>query len=232
MKPESRGIGCYNYLIIVLLWNLTGISAALLPRCLLNFRAIGKVYTWISRLRDITRSSGKTSVHLVNRGHGVHTPGQICWVCLYADASSVGFCLRESHKEPEYPIAPSVKCWDPESRMPFFIIINNNSSSSSNDNSNDSSNNDNNNSKNHSKSSRISSSITTRMIAQSWRYRRCRSDEVGTGFAGIRAWSSWGTNSELYLWRWWGMSISCVEIVVFWFKIRLNIFPVVQLTVR
>ena len=30
-------------IIIVALWNLTGISAALLPRCLSNFKAIGKV---------------------------------------------------------------------------------------------------------------------------------------------------------------------------------------------
>ena len=55
-------------IMIVWLWNLTGISAALLPRCLLNFRAIGKVQTWISRLRDFTRSCGKTSYRLVNRG--------------------------------------------------------------------------------------------------------------------------------------------------------------------
>ena len=57
-------------IMIVSLWNLTGISAALLPRCLLNFRAIGKVQTRISRLRDFTRSYGKTSYRLVNRGPG------------------------------------------------------------------------------------------------------------------------------------------------------------------
>ena len=56
--------------MIVLLWNLTGSSAALLPRCLLNFRAIGKVQTRISGLRDFTRSCGKTSYCLVNRGPG------------------------------------------------------------------------------------------------------------------------------------------------------------------
>ena len=69
--------------MILSLWNLTGISAALLPRCLLNFRAIGKVQTRISRLRDFTRSCGKTSYRLVNRGPGlfsqqkkkhIHTP--------------------------------------------------------------------------------------------------------------------------------------------------------------
>ena len=58
-------------IMIVSLWNLTGISAALLPRCLLNFRAIGKVKTRISRLRDFTRSCGKTSYRLVNRGPAI-----------------------------------------------------------------------------------------------------------------------------------------------------------------
>ena len=49
---------------------LTGMSAALLLRCLSNFRAIGKVYGRISRLRDFTRSCGKTSYRLVNKGPG------------------------------------------------------------------------------------------------------------------------------------------------------------------
>ena len=48
--------------MIVSLWNLTGISAALLPRCLSNFRAIGKVEISISRLRDFKRSCGKSFV--------------------------------------------------------------------------------------------------------------------------------------------------------------------------
>ena len=57
--------------MIVSFWNLTGISAALLPRWLSNFRAIRKVLTRISRLRDFTRSCGKTSYRLVNRGPGI-----------------------------------------------------------------------------------------------------------------------------------------------------------------
>ena len=59
-----------NVIIAVSLWNLTGTSAAALPMCLLNFRAIGKVQTRISRLRDFTRSCSKTSYRLVNRGPG------------------------------------------------------------------------------------------------------------------------------------------------------------------
>ena len=54
--------------MVVLLWNLTGTSAATLPRYLPNFRAIEKVLTRISRLRDFTRSCGRTSYRLVNRG--------------------------------------------------------------------------------------------------------------------------------------------------------------------
>ena len=55
-------------IIIAPLWNLTGTSAALLPRDLSNFRAIENVKTRISRLRDFTRSCSKTSYRLVNRG--------------------------------------------------------------------------------------------------------------------------------------------------------------------
>ena len=46
VKSRSRDIGC---LMMISLWNLTGISAALLPRSLSNFRAIGKVQTRISQ---------------------------------------------------------------------------------------------------------------------------------------------------------------------------------------
>ena len=57
-------------IMIVSLWNLTSISAALLPRCLSNFTAIANVSTRISQLRDFTRSCSKTTVRLVNRGAG------------------------------------------------------------------------------------------------------------------------------------------------------------------
>ena len=62
-------------IMIVSLWNLTGISVALLPRCLLNFRAIGKIQIRISRFRDFTRSCGRTSYRLVNRGPGLKEGG-------------------------------------------------------------------------------------------------------------------------------------------------------------
>ena len=54
-----------HVVMIVELWNLAGISPALLPRCPWKFRAIGKVYIWISRLRDFTRSCGKTSIQWI-----------------------------------------------------------------------------------------------------------------------------------------------------------------------
>ena len=53
------------------LWNLAGTSAALLPRCLSNFRAMRPLQHPISRLRDFTRFGGKTSYRLVNRGPGL-----------------------------------------------------------------------------------------------------------------------------------------------------------------
>ena len=55
---------------IVSLWNLTGVFVSLLPVYLSNFRAIGKFYTRMSRLRDFTISCGKTSCCLVSGGPG------------------------------------------------------------------------------------------------------------------------------------------------------------------
>ena len=65
-KTSYRQISCSfgaarsDVIMIVTLWNLTGISTALLPRYLSKFRAIGKVYTRSSRLRGFTTSCGKT----------------------------------------------------------------------------------------------------------------------------------------------------------------------------
>ena len=53
--------------IIASLWNLTAASAAVLPRCLSNFRAIGRFQTPISRLRDFTRSYHKTSYRILKQ---------------------------------------------------------------------------------------------------------------------------------------------------------------------
>ena len=58
----------FGFKLFQSLWNLAGTSAALLPRCLSNFRAIRPLQHPISRLRDFTRFGGKTSYRLVNRG--------------------------------------------------------------------------------------------------------------------------------------------------------------------
>ena len=73
--------------MVVSLWNLTSTSAAALPRYLPNFRAIGKVYTRISRLRDFTRSCVKTSYRLVNRGPGLLAVR--CHITLWTNTSSL-----------------------------------------------------------------------------------------------------------------------------------------------
>ena len=52
------------------LWNLTGTSAAALPRRLTNFVAIRSLWYPISRFRDFKRSCCKTSYRLVNRSPG------------------------------------------------------------------------------------------------------------------------------------------------------------------
>ena len=64
----SLKVARLDAIMIVSLGNLMGISAALLPKSLSNIRAIGKVQTGISRLRDFSRSCGETSARLVNRG--------------------------------------------------------------------------------------------------------------------------------------------------------------------
>ena len=58
----------FGFKLFQSLWNLAGTSAALLPRCLPNFRAIRLLQHSISRLRDFTRFGGKTSYRLMNRG--------------------------------------------------------------------------------------------------------------------------------------------------------------------
>ena len=65
---EAAGFG---FKLFKSLWNLAGTSAALLPRCLSNCRAIRPLQHPISRLRDFTRFGGKTSYRLVNRGPDV-----------------------------------------------------------------------------------------------------------------------------------------------------------------
>ena len=52
------------------LWNLTGTSAALLPMCLSNFKAIRQFKVLFSRLRDFARSYEKTSFRILRRGTG------------------------------------------------------------------------------------------------------------------------------------------------------------------
>ena len=63
----------FGFKLFQSLWNLAGTSAALLPRCLSNFRAIRPLQHPISRLRDFTRFGDKTSYRLVNRGPTVST---------------------------------------------------------------------------------------------------------------------------------------------------------------
>ena len=80
-----------SFKLVPSLWNLTGISAAPLPRCLWNFRAIRSIQHPISRLRDFARFGGKTSYRLVNRGPGTE---RILHRLLY----SIFFSLVSSKK--------------------------------------------------------------------------------------------------------------------------------------
>ena len=75
----------FDFRLFQSLWNLTGISAAALPKCLSNFRAMRSSQYSISRLRDFTRFGGKTSYRLVNhvnRGPGYCLHVLTVWVLL------------------------------------------------------------------------------------------------------------------------------------------------------
>ena len=54
-------------LIVASLWNLTGTSTAVLPRCMSNFRAIGQFQIQISQLRNFPRSYIETSYRLLKQ---------------------------------------------------------------------------------------------------------------------------------------------------------------------
>ena len=56
--------------IVRSLWNLTGTSAALLPMCLSNFKAIRRFKVQISWLRDFTRSYEETYFRILRRCPG------------------------------------------------------------------------------------------------------------------------------------------------------------------
>ena len=70
----------FGFKLFQSLWNLAGTSAALLPRCLSNFRAIRPLQHPISWLRDFTRFGGKASYRLVNRGPAKATFGTIVFL--------------------------------------------------------------------------------------------------------------------------------------------------------
>ena len=63
--PKRNG---FVFRIVRSLWNLTGTSAAMLPMCLSNFKAIRQFKVPISWLRDFTRSYEKTSFWILRRG--------------------------------------------------------------------------------------------------------------------------------------------------------------------
>ena len=64
----------FVFRIVRSLWNLTGTSAAVLPMCLSNFKAIRQFKVPISWLRDFTRSYEKTSFRILRRGPASGTP--------------------------------------------------------------------------------------------------------------------------------------------------------------
>ena len=70
----------FVFRIVRSLWNLTGTSAAVLPMCLSNFKAIRQLKVPISWLRDFTRSYEKTSFRILRRGPGGVNPCEVAFV--------------------------------------------------------------------------------------------------------------------------------------------------------
>ena len=62
----------FQFWLVQSLWNLTGTSAATLPRCLSNFQPIRSLQHPIAQLQYFTRYGGKTSYCLVNINPGSH----------------------------------------------------------------------------------------------------------------------------------------------------------------
>ena len=59
----------FVFRIVRSLWNLIGTSAALLPMCISNFKAMRYFKLSVSRLWDFTRSYDNTSYRILKRGH-------------------------------------------------------------------------------------------------------------------------------------------------------------------
>ena len=74
MKSRSREIGCYNDPVALKYDRHLGGASVDIP---VKFQGDRKIWNWITRLRDFTRSCSKMSYHLVNRGPGYHQ--KWCW---------------------------------------------------------------------------------------------------------------------------------------------------------
>ena len=81
----------FVFRIVRSFWNLTGTSAAVLPMCLSNFKAIWQFKVPISWLRDFTRSYEKTSFRISRRG-----PAMYAWIHPSIN-SSFHFILRHKY---------------------------------------------------------------------------------------------------------------------------------------
>ena len=91
----------FVFRIIRSLCNLTGTSAAVLPMCLSNFKAIRQFKVPISWLRDFTRSYEKTSFRILRRGPGAlinYLPEVMVYTChgrwKWSISSTTTFSVR------------------------------------------------------------------------------------------------------------------------------------------
>ena len=94
----------FVFRIVRSLWNLTGTSAAVLPMCLSNFKAIWQFKVPISWLRDFTRSYEKTSFRILRRGPVVFEYRRYCSRChlpnFYLIKRLIYFHIFYTHRKP------------------------------------------------------------------------------------------------------------------------------------
>ena len=120
----------FGFKLFQSLWNLAGTSAALLPRCLSNFRAIRPFQHTISRLRDFTSFGGKTSYRLVNRGPEYYLDWMLrCWrhiwtrgLIQYKDGSHLSIIGNPLWRQDGLATVLSPQ-WDLLCILPFLCIL-------------------------------------------------------------------------------------------------------------
>ena len=111
---QSLEAARFVFRIVRSLWNLIGTSAAVLLKCLSNYKAMPKFKLPISRLRDLRSSYDKTSYRILKQGL-VLLMSQVITVC---DRQKYNTTLRELCM-----LDPAKFCWDWEYMLLWLLAV-------------------------------------------------------------------------------------------------------------